>query len=184
MGKVIDLTGQRFGRLVVIGETGYATKTGLRFLQCKCDCGNIVSVRIDRLTGGRQKSCGCLRKENGRKALKKWNNTKRGGKNPAYKHGASCSRLYRVWANMKQRCTNPQAHEYSAYGGRGIKVCDLWLHDFEAFRSWALQAGYDEHAPRGGCTIDRIDNDKGYNPENCRWIPMQEQYKNKQTSGL
>ncbi len=90
-------------------------------------------------------------------------------------HGGSKSRLYHTWCNMKQRCGNPKVREYSAYGGRGITVCEEWKNDFEKFRSWALDHGYADDL-----TIDRIDNDKGYSPDNCRWIPQSEQYKNMQ----
>ena len=100
-----------------------------------------------------------------------------GVKNPQYKHGITGHRLYTIWANMKQRCNNPKAHEYAAYGGRGIKVCDEWLHDVKAFYDWAMANGYADNL-----TIDRIDNDKGYHPNNCRWIPKAEQYSNMQST--
>ena len=89
------------------------------------------------------------------------------------------SRLYCVWIDMKKRCYNPIAHNYHRYGGRGITICDEWRNDFQSFYDWAMANGYDENAPRGQCTIDRIDNDKGYNPDNCRWVDTATQNKNK-----
>ena len=80
---------------------------------------------------------------------------------------------------MKKRCSNTIVHNYHRYGGRGITVCDEWLHDFQAFYDWSMENGYDENAPYGQCTIDRIDNDKGYSPDNCRWVDAKTQCNNK-----
>lgn len=87
-------------------------------------------------------------------------------------------RLYKVWQGMKERCYNKNNHAYMNYGGRGITVCEEWL-DPRNFIKWALENGYDENAPRGQCTLDRINNYKGYSPNNCRWVSMNEQTKNK-----
>jgi hypothetical protein len=84
---------------------------------------------------------------------------------------------------MLARCFNPNNYEYANYGGRGIRVCDVWKEDYAAFRSWALAHGYDEDAPFGECTIDRIDVNGHYEPSNCRWITMAEQQKNKRPRG-
>lgn len=98
----------------------------------------------------------------------------KGEKNPAYKHGDSKTKLYYVWAEMIQRCTNPKHRRFEDWGGRGIEVCDEWKNDYSAFKEWALENGY-----REGLTIDRINNDMGYSPDNCRWATVNEQNKNK-----
>lgn len=161
-----DITGKKFGRLTVIGRAGY-DKHGAIW-KCICDCGRVKEISFRHIANGNTKSCGCLRKE-----LDQIRN--KGADNPSYKHGGSHSRLYVIWSNMKQRCLNPNATEYSAYGGRGITVCSEWLHDFKLFQGWALSHGYQDDL-----TIDRIDNDKGYSPDNCRWATKEQQYGNTQ----
>ena len=99
-----------------------------------------------------------------------------------YKHGGTGTRLHKVWIMMKQRCNNPNTGEYHRYGGRGIKVCDEWL-SFANFRDWAMSNGYEPNAPRGECTLDRIDNDGNYEPSNCRWIDLKEQMVNRPKRG-
>jgi hypothetical protein len=94
------------------------------------------------------------------------------------KHDGSRTKLYKVWTSMKQRCHNSADAKFHHYGGRGIKVCDEWMHNFGAFFEWAMANGYDETAPRGQCTIDRINNDGNYEPSNCRWTTMAEQNRN------
>jgi hypothetical protein len=94
--------------------------------------------------------------------------------NPNYKHGGKGTRLYSIWANMKTRCSNPKHMHFDRYGGRGITVCDEWKNDFQAFYDWAMSHGYSDDL-----SIDRIDNDKGYSPDNCRFIPMSIQNQNK-----
>lgn len=152
--------GKRFGFLTVIG----INKPGMarRFI-CKCDCGNVKNVRPIELVSGKAKSCGCHHDDFART------------------HGGSNDRLYHVWQNMKRRCNYPNCREYSNYGGRGIRVCDEW-EDYSAFKKWAYEHGYDKDAPFGECTIDRIDVNGNYEPDNCRWITNLEQQKNKRPS--
>jgi hypothetical protein len=92
-------------------------------------------------------------------------------------HGKRKTRMYRIWSDMKGRCNNPNRAKYARYGGRGITVCDEWMSDFQAFYDWAIKNGY-----REDLTIDRIDNDGNYCPDNCRWITMMEQASNKSTN--
>ena len=163
MAEVKNLTGQRFGRLVVIERSG-SDKYRRAMWKCQCDCGEIRVEYSTNLLGGRVNSCGCLRAEKNRNRIT---------------HGKRKSRLYCVWSDMKNRCYNPKIHNYHRYGGRGITICDEWRNDFQAFYEWAMANGYDENAPYMQCTIDRIDNDKGYSPDNCRWVDMKVQNNNK-----
>ena len=163
MSALKDLTGQRFGRLVVIERAG-SDKDKRATWKCQCDCGEVRVVYSCNLLHGIMKSCGCYKNE--QIALR---NTI---------HGKRKSRLYEVWKNMKRRCSSPSVHNYHRYGGRGITVCAEWQNNFQAFYDWAMANGYDENAPRGQCTIDRIDNDKGYSPDNCRWVDMKTQNNN------
>ena len=164
-----DLTGRRFGRLTVLsrGENDHAGKPRW---ECICDCGNTCLKYGSVLTLGYTKSCGCYRRESQRDAKTT--------------HGHAHERLYNVWNMMKQRCGNPHSKFYHNYGDRGITVCDEWKKDYAAFRKWAIDNGYDPEAQKGECTIDRIDNSKGYSPDNCRWVGIDVQANNTRTNRL
>ena len=159
MRKFDDLTGRKFGRLLVVDCIGKNQSNQARW-KCVCECGNTVEVLGYNLKNGNTKSCGCLQKELAAAQHKS--------------HGETGSRLFVAWVHMKQRCTNPNNRAFKYYGGRGITVCDEWRNSFEAFYEWAMANGY-----RDDLTIDRIDVNGNYCPENCRWITIQEQQRNK-----
>lgn len=169
MGRPIDLTGMRFGAFTVIKRSDSLAYSKEAAWLCMCDCGNMRVVKGSKLRSGRSKSCGCLQS----KQLAERNRTTK------KIHGKAHTRLYHVWQGMHSRCYQKSHNRYHRYGARGITICDEWLHDFQAFYDWAIANGYDENAPKGQCTIDRIDNDKGYSPDNCRWVDMKTQATNK-----
>ncbi len=158
MGKFVDISGRRYGRLTVIGLVPDVRKNSHRVWLCKCDCGNTVETIRNRLEKGYTRSCGCLQKE----IVSKRSKT----------HGMSDSRLYVIWNHMIRRCEKPNNASYADYGGRGISVCKEW-HDSSAFIEWALENGY-----RDNLTIERIDVNGNYEPSNCKWITKSEQGKN------
>lgn len=170
-----DLTGQVFGRLTVIGRAG-TSKNGSRLWRCVCECGKEKIASSSHLTCGFIQSCGCLKRETGRVICIA--RTKHGARS---RTNQTDHRLYGVWCGMKYRCNNPSAKPYKNYGGRGIKVCPDWNESFEAFRNWAIASGYNPEAPYGELTLDRIDCNKGYFPDNCRWVDMKVQAHNRRS---
>lgn len=156
-----DLTGQRFGRLTVIEFAGRDMQRKSRW-RCVCDCGTETIVDAYNLKVGHIKSCGCRNRE------------RIGNLNRS--HGLRGDPLYPVWRGMKARCNNPNEPAFKNYGGRGIKVCDEWERDFQAFYDWAIENGYNREL-----SIDRIDNDDGYRPDNCRWVTALEQSNNRRS---
>lgn len=169
--------GQRFGRLTVIelSHREHVVKKNSKgnyykyFYKCLCDCGKECVANEDSLRGNRRKSCGCLRTENARRSLHSINAGK--------EHNLSKHPLYRTFHGLKKRCYNKNCKSYKDYGGRGITICDEWLNSFKSFYDWAMANGYEK-----GLSIERIDVNKGYSPENCTWIPFGDQAKNTRRS--
>lgn len=164
IGKKIDLIGQRFGRLVVVKEAEpHTTKGGRKIYrwECVCDCGNTCVVATSDLRNNHTLSCGCYQKER----VSKINSI----------HGLSNTRLYNIHKNMMRRCYDVNDEKYKYYGGRGITMCNEWLgkNGVANFIDWAIQNGYEEDL-----TIDRIDGNKGYEPDNCRWVTRKQQSNN------
>lgn len=152
MPKRLDLIGKKYGRLTVIKF--HDVQHGMSRWECRCACGNETIAYGRHMISGNTLSCGCLGKERRLESCTK--------------HGLSHTRIYQVWADMHDRCRNPNNVAYKWYGGKGVKVCDEWK-DAGVFAEWAYQNGYADTL-----TIDRIDSNKDYEPSNCQWIPQKE----------
>ena len=158
MNKAPDITGQTINNWYVIKEAGRTRFNSITYL-CRClICGNEKIVDGHTIRKGTSKSCGCL------KSVKKENARNR-------------DRLYKIWIGIKTRCYNPNNKTYKRYGARGITMCDKW-HDYEKFKEWAYNNGYNDNASRYDCTIDRLDVNGNYSPDNCAWHTVKEQCNN------
>ena len=155
--KRLTNIGDRYGNVVVLSFK--YKKDGRDMWECQCDCGKIFIARGSNLRSGNTKSCGCNFRKNARLYHIKHNNCN--------------SRLYHIWHSIKQRCLDKNRPEYNRYGGRGITICNEWINDFQAFYDWAMANGYQDNL-----SIDRIDNDRGYFPENCRFVTRDVQQNN------
>lgn len=156
-----NLLGKKFGRLTVIRDYGRSENRSVIWL-CKCECGNTHKVSTGKLKNGSVKSCGCLRRDM--------------TVNKNHKHGQANTRLYSIWNGIKRRCQQPKCSSYNDYGGRGISLCKEWL-DFSNFYNWSMNNGYDD-----SLSIDRIDVDGDYTPNNCRWVDSKIQQRNKRNN--
>ena len=161
--RKINLTGRRFGRLVVLCEGNKKGKNTT--WHCKCDCGKELDIIAYNLKDGHTRSCGCLALDVNSKLHKK--------------HGDTKTRLFRTWQHMLSRCYNCNVKGYKNYGGRGISVCREWIDSFSDFRDWALRNGYNEEL-----SIDRINVNGNYEPSNCRWTTSKVQANNKRNNRL
>lgn len=159
MSKPKNLIGEKFGKLTVV-ERRKNSKSGKAMWLCECECGNKVIIPTYRLTMGETRSCGCLKKES---------------KN--FTHKMSKTRIYYIWLDMKKRCHDQKNKSFKHYGGKGITVCEEWEKDFMSFFKWAMENGYSEEL-----TIDRINGELGYSPENCRWANKITQNNNRKNS--
>lgn len=166
--KINVKNGDKYGLLTIIEEAEgrYSGKHRRRIFLCKCDCGNFKKIALNSLRTGHTKSCGCIKKITARK-----NGLK------GVTHGMSDTKLYDVWRGMKKRCYLESNPSYEDYGGRGIKVCESWLSSFEVFSEWAIANGYEEKL-----SIERIDVNGDYEPDNCEWIPLSRQSLNKRNT--
>lgn len=161
--RAVDMAGMRIGRLTVISRAENTRQNKAQWL-CECDCGNEVVVSRRHLKDMSTLSCGCYRSD-----YAKDNNST---------HGMKGTRLYRIWSGMKDRCCNPKSKYWDRYGARGIAICQEWL-GFQEFYNWSIAHGYSKNL-----TLDRIDNDKGYSPENCRWATYSEQENNRRNNRI
>ena len=163
MYKYEAKAGEKYGRLTLIKETVCTPKKHMWL--CKCDCGKLVEVSIYQMKSGVCKSCGCLHDEVATQRCY-----------DMAKHNMALTRIYKLWGGMLGRCNNPNNKDFPKYGGRGIKVCDEW-RDFVNFNNWANENGYSDEL-----SIDRIDVNGNYEPNNCRWVTLAEQARNKRNN--
>ena len=161
MSKLIDLTGQVFGRLTALEPVG-KNKRGNYLWKCRCACGNFCVVSSYLLRNGKTRSCGCLHDEGNFKT-----------------HGLCNTKTYRIWENIKKRCYNPNHEQYGDYGGRGIKMFEGWISDFQAFYDYVSKL---ENFGEKGYTLDRINNDGNYEPSNVKWSTRTEQNRNRRNT--
>lgn len=159
MGKWKDRQGEKYSRLTAIEFVGVTENTKKAIWKFKCDCGNEIDVRFDKVKNGDYVSCGCLRNER------------------RIKHGMRYYRIYSIWCDMKKRCNNENQSHYGDYGGRGIKVCEEWNDSFLSFYNWSIGDGYNDKL-----TIDRINVNGNYEPNNCRWVEVEVQHYNKRNT--
>jgi len=158
-----EYIGKRFGSLIITQDAGIVE--GIRRISAICDCGNVRNFRFQDIKCKKTTSCGCVR----RKMVAEKNMT----------HGLSNTDIYKVWMGMVDRCYNENHIGYKNYGGRGIVICTEWRNDFNAFNDWSIANGY-----KRGLHIDRIDNSKGYSPDNCRFCTPLENARNKRINKM
>lgn len=161
---LIDMSGAKINMLTVLYRA--ESVRGRTMWHCKCDCGKELDIWAPHLKKG-QYSCGCAKSKIISQKMTK--------------HGGTDTKLFRLWIHMKERCSNPNHKSYKDYGGRGISVCPEWK-DFPTFRDWAISKNYEEDSDFMKCTLDRIDVDGDYSPDNCRFVSMKEQCNNRRNN--
>lgn len=173
--SIIEMLGKKYGKLLIQGvsykkpvfsKKENRIKKYIYFVKCKCDCGKEKIINAETIKRQKVFSCGCYIKEKLKKGLN-------------VKHGLTNHRLYHIWCCMKNRCYNVNYLEFKYWGGKGVSICDEWKNNFENFYNWAIDNGYKDNL-----SIDRIDGNKNYCPENCRWATAKEQANNQRNNKL